>query len=270
MRSLIVGSAAMKHWFPDFKDPKDIDVFSSDDRSVLVKELSKNFTNSEKRLELFWDEDLAACIGEHDTCQYASPDQLYTLKVSHAFWDIQWEKHMHDIMFLKENGARFIPELYEQLYKVWVRKHGKKQANLNVPANQFFKTTVTRVYEHDSIHASVAYYERPLFEKILRDGSEVAVDRSKFDSLSLEDKCKLVREEIYATALERLIIPNNYRYSQKAAYAWAIKKTVTSFSKGWFPLFIVLNFEQLKSPDVDYVARHLKNKDRLILLEKST
>ena len=33
---------------------------------------------------------------------YLNPDILYTLKMSHMFWDINWEKHMFDIHFLDQ------------------------------------------------------------------------------------------------------------------------------------------------------------------------
>jgi hypothetical protein len=262
---LLVGSSAAKQWFPDFRDPRDIDFFITDP--------AERVSNS-RGIEYFHHPLLAKWMIDNITpdteTAIAEPDFLYTIKVSHAFWGLKnnsWEKHMHDVMWLQDKGCQIVQDFYDVLYAVWEEVHGKKKANLNVPASEFFTAAVQRKYDHDSIHASIAYGDRPLFEKILRDGSEVAVAREKFEALSHEDKCRLVREEVYATALERILIPSGFTKSPRAAYAWALRQTVTSFSKGWFPFWIVTNFKDVRRPDCDFVQRHKDNSDRLISLE---
>lgn len=252
MAMLLIGSTRLKQLFPDYRrEPKDVDFFTNEDRE------------SSRGVEYFYHPALRVRNGQ------ATADELYTIKVSHIFWDNgrNWEKHLYDIQFLQSKGAKLIPHLYDTLYAIWEERFGKKKAKLNVSAEDFFKATVKRVYEHDSIHASVAYYDAPLFNRILKDWSEVAVDRSRFDALAYEDKLKLVREEVYATSLERQIIPSDYKMSPRAGYAWALKKTITSFSKGWFPLFIIENINQLSVPDVEYVKLHKTNSHLLIPLE---
>lgn len=244
----LVGSLALVYHYGDEapRSPRDMDIFG--DEEV-------------ENAEVFYHPDLE----KWNWAPMAYPDELYTIKVSHAFWNLHgtWSKHMGDIVWMQRKGLKFIPELFDILYPIWEERYGKKKANLNAKPEDFFNKNVHRVYDHDSIHRSIAYYDRPLFERILRDGHEVAVDKAKFEALSYEDKLKLVREEVYATALERQLIPSNYKSSPRAAYAWAMMKTVTSFSKGWFPLFIVLNYQDLYKPDVDYVKRHKENSDRL-------
>jgi hypothetical protein len=83
--------------------------------------------------------------------------------------------------------------------------------------------------------------------------------------LSHEDLVKLFREEVYATALERIVIPKDYRCSPGAAYRWALRRTITSLTKGKSAQFILENFEEFAIPD-DYVSRHLANKSRLVRL----
>lgn len=249
---ILIGSQALRHWYPDSREPHDIDYFSDHDIDGA---------------ERFWHPRFDGYSWENEI---ASPRELYTIKVSHAFWfhgDRKWWKHMYDVKFLQDKGiTRPIPALYNMLYDVWEERHGKKKAFLNVPAEEFFNERVERIYDHDSIHRSIAYYERPLYERILKDGHEVMVDREKFEALTLEDKFRLVREEVYATALERVLIPRNYAPSPRGAYNYAMRKTITSFSKGWFPKFIVLHWTELYKPDVDYVKVHKKNKDRLVKL----
>ena len=254
MKPVLVGSRAARLHFGDFRKPKDWDFFSPE----------KIPSPEGERVESFWHPRLE----EYSWGNYATPDELYTIKVSHAFWANRWPKHIQDIAFFQSKGCERIPELYDLLYDIWVEHYGKKRARLRAGTKpeEFFTASVKRKYDHDSLHASVAYYDKPLFNAILRDGEAVAVDRAKFEALPYEDKLRLVREEVYATALERKVIPSNYQDSPLDAYRWALQQTVTSYSKGWFPLFIVENVNALLKPDVDYVVRHIDNADRLILL----
>lgn len=244
---ILVGSQALAKRRPGSIEPKDTDYFS--DFPIPGAE-----TFYHPALETYpWAE------GTENSA--ATLDELYTIKVSHAFWELRngsWGKHMKHTMFLKELGANFIPELYAILYKIWEERHGVKPANLEQEAEDFFGKTVTRIYEHDSIHAAIAYGDAPLFEKILRDGHGVAVSKEKFDNLSEGEKLNLVREEVFATALERQVIPADGK-GWRGAYPWALKQTITSYSKGWFPLYIVLNFEKLCKNDVNYWQRMLDN-----------
>lgn len=250
---VLIGSTAARYWFSDFREPHDIDY------------VTQGKSGRQDNVEFLYHPGVV----ERLTAPIATPNELYTIKASHAFWVLRhsWEKHMSDILFFQNKECQIIDDLFDFLYTVWEERHGKKKANLNVSAEDFFNKRVVRKYDHDSIHASIAYHDRPLYEAILRDGSEVMVDKSKFDALYLEDKYRLVREEVYATALERVLIPADYNTSPRAGYAFAMKKTITSFSKGWFPRFIVENYSNLYRPDCDYVQRHLDNKHKLITLE---
>lgn len=248
---VLVGSQAMRQHFSDFRKPHDTDYFS--DAKI-------------DGAETFYHPYLEGW----DWGPVATPDELYTIKVSHAFWPNRWAKHIQDIAWMQRNGCKRIPELHDLLYLIWTEHYGKKRARLapGTTPEEFFTATVDRKYDHDSVHASVAYYDKPLFNRILADGESVAVDQSKFEAMDHLDRLRLAREEVYATALERIIIPSDYSESPLRAYRWALEKTVTSFSKGWFPLFMVENAQHLLRPEVDYVQRHKDNADRLIVLEK--
>lgn len=263
---ILIGSKALAS-YSEFSERtvKDVDYFTD-----AVTELLPTHENGLK-LEPFYHQAIVDYFGNGVT-RTATLEELYTIKVSHIFWDLKnnsWDKHACDIMKMQEKDIKLIPELYKLLYKVWIEVHGNKKANLSQMADSFFKDGVTRIYVHDSIHASVAYYDAPLYERILMDGEEVKVDKLKFDAMSHEDKIKLVREEVYATALERLVVPSGYKYSPRRAYGWALRRTVTSLARGWFALYIVENLRELWKPDCDYVQRHLDNKDKLILLENT-
>lgn len=250
MKTLVGSRALLKHFSDFYREADDTDYFS--DTEI-------------EGADVFYH----PYLEKWSWGAIATADEIYTIKVSHSFWQLRnksWSKHMRDIQFMQEKGCYFILELHEILYPIWEEIHGKKKANLEQEPDQFFNPKVDRKYDHDSLHTSIAYYDQPLFNEILRDGHQVAVDRKKFEALPIERKFQLVREEIYATALERHIIPADYARSRVSSYKSALMQTVTSFSKGWFPLFIVLNYSELNMPDLNFVEVHKANADKLIEL----
>ena len=129
----------------------------------------------------------------------------------------------------------------------------------------FFEDAVKREFLHDSIHYSVAYNPgQPMYEQVLKDGQSVEMDMRKIKALPFEECVKLYREEVYTTALERIVIPSDYTASPRAAYAWALRRTITSLTKGWSSMWMADHYEIFRTPDIDYVAHHLSNKKELI------
>lgn len=257
---IVIGSTAIKHHFPDFpREPKDYDVFSN----VMPKSDGDVFYHP-RMLEYWW-------TGRIDT--FAAPDELYTIKLSHAFWELpngSWGKHMADLMFLKSKGCRVIEPLYRILYEIWTEKHGSKKMDLTKEADDFFKDAVKRKYDHDSIHRSVAYTPgQPLYEKFLKPGHSVDMDMAAVWGAPFEERVALFREEVYATALERIVIPRKYKVSPGYAHHWALRRTITSLTKGKSARFIAENYDTFCRPDHDYVAHHLANAHFLIPLEAS-
>jgi hypothetical protein len=261
--ALIIGSVAMKFWFPDeVRKPKDLDYFGTKEPTFLAAGFDK--------VEPFWHDSWSGTqLDRHDM---ASVDELYTIKVSHSYWELKngsWDKHMADILFLKGKGAQLDLELHKLLYPVWVETHGSKKMNLAQAAGDFFDDAVVRIYDHDSIHDSVAYGERPLYESILKDGATVDIDPNKlWNGMDFETQVKLFREEIAATALERWMIPTKYKFSAGLAYKLALKKTITSLTRGRSARFIVDNFDKFHKPH-SYMKIHRSKMDRLLPLDKS-
>ena len=259
----LVGSTALSHYLPVNREIKDTDYFSD-----------KKIENS----DCFYHPDLE----KWDWSDTATLDELYTIKLSHSYWVLpnnSWEKHIYDLITMKKNGAHLILELHDILYPIWEERYGAKKVNLNMEPEEFFNTNITRKYEHDSVHAAIAYGDEPLFNEILRDDHKIAVSEEKFNNLDYDTQCKLVREEVYATACERIIIPaldmtpadrmrHGFSLNPNKAYHTMLKKIITSLSKGWFPRFILDNMHVLIMPDVNYVQRLQDNKNKLILLEK--
>lgn len=251
MPTLVVGSHALNRLIPGIRDPKDIDTFSD---------------NPDPEWDNYWDDSFDWFTG----FRFATLDELYTIKCSHAYWDLpnnSWDKHMYDVVELKRAGATLDTDLHDRLYSVWKNDHGHKRVNLNQSKDAFFTDAVTRIYDHDSIHYSVAYGDRPLYESVIPQGEEIAMDMAAIKALDHDTCVRLYREEVYATALERWVIPSGYRISPRKAYAWALKKTIVSLTKGWSARFIVDNYEEFMVPDMKYVDHHKSKAHHLIRLE---
>jgi hypothetical protein len=265
LNTLIVGSVALKDYIVLGREPKDFDIWSDDPMFDDVNALAG------LRLEKFWHANLIEFFANRtSTGTYATLDELYTIKCSHAGWELRngsWDKHMSDIVSLKKAGAKIQDEQFKILYKVWQDVHGSKQLKLQKGKDDFFGDAVTRKYDHDSLHESVAYGDYAMYIDILKDGSDVDVDMGKIKALPWDQQIRLFREEVYATALERKVIPSDYTISPRKAYAWALRRTITSLTKGWSSRFLIENYDVMRTPDVDYVKVHLSKADKLIPLE---
>lgn len=278
---IVVGSAAARAWFPsEFRQPTDLDVWNfqgvpDTNLDEMVREwapsaseylpLHREIFNHPKIEEYFY-----CSAQEHGL---ATPDELYTIKYSHIFWEKpttqKWLTHMSDVIFFQQKGCRVREDLFDILYPIWEEKYGSKKCDLTKEAEEFFTDGVVRKYDHDSIHYSVAYTPgKPLYETVMKDGKSVQMDMKKVWALPHELQIKLFREEVYATALERIIIPKGYIGSPGLAYRWALRRTITSLTKGKSARFIVDNIKEFMIPDMDYVSHHRRNSNYLIPLEK--
>ena len=201
------------------------------------------------------------CVGS-----FVTPDHMLTLKVSHIFWNEKYDKHIQDIMLLQHKGYKVDEELYGLLYKHWCKVLGDKSfLSLKQDKENFFTDNIDYTFDHDYLHEIVAYNDRPLYEKVLKEGCDVLIDKSKFMSLSHEDQLNMVREECYAISLERFIIPHGT--DKRRAYSSSLKKMVISLTKGWFARFVVDNYRFLYKLDKghDFLEKfnnRSKNNDR--------
>lgn len=264
MTYIVIGSTALHRYFPDeFRKPKDLDVFCDLPRLA-----------QERQEDSFWDDRLYEWFPKGED-RLAALDELYTVKVSHAHWDIRndtWSKHMADILFMQGKGAQLIPELHDILYKIWIDKHGSKKMTFS-ESEEFFDDAVVRKYDHDSLHESVAYGDHALYLDYLIPGRSVAMDMDLVWKSEHETLVKLFREEIYATALERLVVPRDYRVSPGFAYHWALRRTITSLTRGKSSLWLIENFKDFKNVQSEwdvpenYVQRHHRKANKLIPLE---
>jgi hypothetical protein len=234
---LLIGSYALKYHFPTGAKNR-----KAKDWDFVTEEKLANIISPNGRIEFH---NIPALYNYKDSI--ISPDDLYTLKLSHLIgWDINWNKHMFDAVFLKENGCTLNKELVTQLYEHWTQIHGlNKRSDLDMTSEQFFDNALKGKYDHDYLHSLIN--PNPIYKKVLADGRDVTVDESKYNDLSYEDKLDLVREEVYVMAYERL---NNRDY--RAAYDWMLKKFIINHAPLYEALFIVDNFNVLRKPIINY------------------
>lgn len=277
MGATLIGSRAIREHLPEFRRggaDSDFDWITTDPADELVCRLQSQLMvplGQLAQVDVLVDERL----GAWEWGDMATLDELYTLKVSHMFWEVNgstqnWNKHAYDAIFLRRHGAQFIPELHTILYPIWKDRLGGRKAKLRAASKQsFFKDAVVRKYDHDSLHRSVALSADgvPMYEKILKPGSEVDCSWDLFMGLSHDDKIRLCREEVYVTALERILVPNDLVADARRAYHWSLRRVLTSLFTGKWALFVALNLDELLIPNVDYRALHRSNADKLILME---
>jgi len=262
---IIIGSAAVKLWIRDFREPNDTDIVCLED------ELEAGTINLKGKDWIILPQEILDLIPEDNG--YATLDAVYTLKCSHLGWDIKWQKHKSDVLYLKAKGCKKLPELYSKLTEYWRKENGNKPfLSLYKKKDDFFNEYVPYVYDHDYLHELVAYPNPPAYSYCLCEGADVAIDKDKFDKLSLDQQLRMFKEEISVIAAERWLIPEKIcgKYTWMQAYHLALHKTVVSLTKNWATDFLIDHLDYFVRPEFSYFY-HLFNtikEGKIIMAQK--
>lgn len=189
-----------------------------------------------------------------------SYDVLYTIKLSHMSWDIQWDKHKKDAILLQHNNNATVDKvLFNLLVSYWKKVHkNKPYLSLYKKKADFFDTSrplgvfsepYGYKYDHDYLHELVALPDKPMYTLCVKDGQEVAISRKKFLNMTYSQQVRMFKEEIAVIAFERYIVPK-VTDSLVQAWIYALRKTVTTLTKGWASEFILLNLVDFYKPDL--------------------
>lgn len=170
---------------------------------------------------------------------------MLTLKLSHMHYDLKnnsWHKHLHDIKHLFSLGYKPDEEYLLLLKNEWTKFYkGKEKINLNKKPEDFFVADCNQ--SHDKLHLHFMFGSEPIYKKMLRGNSEVAVDFNKFTNLTEQEKLYSVIEESMVIAYERnLSLLNGFKH------------LYTKLSKGWWNDYITLNFKEV----IDNIVFHSK------------
>jgi hypothetical protein len=167
-------------------------------------------------------------------------DLLFSLKSSHKylknsnhFW-----KTLKDYHILKHYGAKIRPE-YQTFYELREKEtYTYKHPKLNQSKNKFFSNdNVNYLYDHDSIHRSVAIGEKPAYKYYLKNNAEVQCDKKKFFELPEQIRINGVIEEVSVLAIERALVPKPKEWTAHSAWMYSFSKVCTSITSGWFREF---------------------------------
>jgi hypothetical protein len=161
-------------------------------------------------------------------------DEIYTLKVSHAIYDINWKKTMSDIRFLQMKGCKVIPSFLTQLREHWVNVHGvQNRTDFEVKPGKFFDDRVKRKVNHDDLHKMLN--PTPTYLKMIVN--DLNPSPEKFYDLTEDERKEVLYEEAFVIAMERLgSLP------VKAAYNMAQQNLVTRLHPVWLADFIIENW----------------------------
>jgi len=234
---LIFGSQAMAYWFNDSRESKDLDIIDSN---------IKNQEHNTKAIQYYWVNSFQYIIDNNKDAKYVDADFLYTIKMSHVAWNIKWDKTMKDILFLRNKGCKLDKILFDMLYKEWVILHGKKKVKMNVENDEFFKGNIKRKYNHEWLHEQFMFNDRPLNEKIREDLNSPLCSEALWNKLTKIQQIKCAVEELMVLTAERYIFIDK-PIPLQIAKTKMLKKMITSTTSGWFNLWLVLHFEEIRT-----------------------
>jgi hypothetical protein len=218
----LTGSKLAKRYFPDFREPHDTDwiVFDPEDVKKTIPGVEEFH--------------LLPCSPMREM----TPDELYTVKVSHAVYDIHWDKTMSDIRFFQIKGCQILPGFLSELRAHWNVYHGpQKRTDFGIDPTKFFKDNVKRVVPHDDLH--VMLKDPPSYLKILNKGEIVPREEKFNNDLTLQEQLDIGFEESFVIALERFGSVNNL-----SAYHKAQQALVTRIHPLWMADFIIQNWNK--------------------------
>ena len=241
----IVGSTAIKKYFPNFRHPKDLDLLSSDHTEFSSSQDGNSIIEIIPAPE-WW---------VHS--EYATLEEILTLKCSHIFWTIRSRrKHISDIEFLLRNGVKVNDSLFYRLYDHWKSLYGERsQSNQNLSDEEFFNDYLSREIHHDQIHLWIN--PNPVYKKILIGNGTVNICENKFNLLSDQDKINVVMEEVYVLSHERW--SDKITTSPGLTFKNNLIYFIGHLAPTWLSLFAMKNYLLVNKPKIDY--RNLINKN---------
>lgn len=270
---LLVGSRALVHHFPTLdRKPVDWDFictfeefqkWTKENKSIIRhcvplsgdKYHVRDVDGMNYEFELAWEDTtgkyLLDCFDISDDGDYtiADPATLLFLKLSHRYLknSPHFLKTMRDIQFLRSQGVELYSEHEDLMAQREAETYVYKHPKLDVTSKEFFNGDgVDYVYNHDTIHLTVALTERdsyrrtsgpstpgvltsygelvkttyPAYTFYMKDGSEVMTSKEKFFSVPEQIRLYGVYEEACVLALERSQIVNNMMVDVESGKVW--------------------------------------------------
>lgn len=175
----------------------------------------------------------------------ASLDMLLFFKESHKYKknSVHFLKTLQDIILLKSLGAKIPSTMSDLLVERERLTYTNKLPVLDVGKKEFFNPqTVTYKYDHDSLHEVVAIFDKPAYQYYIEPSSEVMCSEKLFNACPEHIKLAGVVEESMVLALERSLIPFDFKPNPDKAFSTALEKVCTSITSGYFREYAYNNY----------------------------
>lgn len=216
----LFGSKLIKKHFSDFREPNDTDWVTNDQSKMKPSIIGK-----EEYYYIPFSPD-----------REMTPDEIYTVKVSHAIYDIHWKKTMSDIRFLQIKGCKIIPDFLQNLRNHWELVHGPQiRTDFEVEPGNFFDDRVRRKLNHDELHKMIN--STPTYLKIIDNG--VNPNPDKYHKLTEDERKEVLFEEAFVISIERFWTAND-----RMAYQIAQQSLVTRLHPVWLADEIIKNWNK--------------------------
>lgn len=240
-----IGSVLTNKLFSNFRSAHDIDFAVNKEMDVAEKAASILHLEGKygKKVEIHY----LPCHPDRELTK----NELYTLKVSHATYNIHWRKTMSDIRFFQLNGCEIDRTFLKDLRDYWkeVRKEDKhKRTNFDVAFDDFFNDNVKRDCPHDQLH--LAFNPNPVYKLIIEDGFVKPIE-DRFLQLSDDLKDSAVLEEAFVIAVERFYKLDPYR----TAYIKAQQALVTRLHPEFLADYVIENWFRLYTAPYNFYKR---------------
>lgn len=284
---LLIGSRALNHHYPEHSKPIDWDYIATEEEVIkwgndkCVELNRKMFTNMTLYTAKYNNDNYEFEIAEDNNSAIdylkiiphgiATPDILFSIKKSHIFFPINFEKHIKEYHFLKSIIKEdSLKDITKKRYDETFNRFNLKLPNLNKTVKEFVtesQNIVKRIFDHDDIHKIVAYGETPSYFKIQPDTTKVWCSKKLWNNLTERDKIEMVLEEAYVIALERKIIPMLFQEGKHwlsiDAVKWALMRICTTLASGYFREYAVENFYTITNNiDLNFVDKFLEHVDK--------
>ena len=206
-------------------------------------------------------------VAEGWQLRVASPASIALIWRARLYLKHGWHRRIADYHRLRERigdatGTAAERAAHERLrVAVLARVDGSRADwTMRVSNEEFFrdfKYRWLRVFEHDALHCATSYDGVPLYRQLKEDPDQAYVPRAAFERLPHDRRIRLVREECYALALERVLIPAwdlGLGCDPRRAFQHALRRICTTLARGWFRDFAIDEHPAISNYDRDFVA----------------
>lgn len=251
MYPVLIGSRALNYWNPKLQinESTDWDVISYNSHEGC--EFHSPFLLNNKEMTGYATKE-EVTLPDGSKARVMSMLGLAIIKRSHLWRDLSFDKHI--TMYHKYGLSTALEEsldkkiVFSDLTLRTMLTHQEfPQGNPNLMQTKedFFDDAVVKKYDHDYLHELVAFYDKPLYTRMLRTQELAWCEKDKWNSFTQEDKVKCVAEETFVIALERFMIPSNWKHPGKLAYMKALKKVCTTLCSGWFRCYSIDHYPEI-------------------------